>query len=605
MSAVRVSDHVVRFLEDHGVTDVFLVSGGGIMYLLDSLGSSRSLRYFCNRHEQACAISAEGYARMTNRPGVCLVTTGPGAVNAASGILGAWADSLPLLVISGQVKRELMADFACLRQKGPQEGNVLDMVAPVTKYASSVTSSADVRLELDRAWRAATSGRPGPAWVEIPLDIQGEMIRPDQLRGLEPHPGDTRDLSRLLAATTARAAAALRAAQRPLVLAGSGVRLGGARAAFSNFVEKYGLPVILPDSGKDLLAEEHPLNAGVFGPAAQRRANFAVQNCDCLLVLGAGLCAKKIGFAYGDFARKAVKIVVDIDADQLKHQVVQPDISLCGDVGDVLDLLTSELAARPPQPQRGWLDACADWRARYPLVAAHHRERREFVDGYVFMDALAGSMRNSDVLVTGNGLESVCYVQAFRVQEGQRTLLNANWGAMGWDLPLAIGACVGGGQRRTVCVTGDGSIQMNLQELQTISRYGLPIKVFVFNNAGYATIRATQRNLFEGRLVASDPGTGVDNPDFAQLAGAFGLDYSRLATDDGLDEALDAELSRPGPSLCEVMVSPDQEIEPRTVASRLADGTLVSRPLEDMTPLLPRDELWRNMHRFDDEAETR
>ena len=599
MSSLRVSDYVIQFFAEHGVHDVFLVSGGGIMYLLDSLASRPDVRYYCNRHEQACAISAEGYARMTNRPGVCFATTGPGASNAASGILGAWADSLPLIVISGQVKRELMADFGCLRQKGPQEGNILETVGPVAKYTTSVTSAADIRLELEKAWHAATSSRPGPAWVEIPVDVQAEHIEPGALPRWERLAAGP---SRTSATTVdvARAANTLRAAQRPLVVAGAGVRLSGAKTDLRRFVESFGLPVVVPDSGKDLLAEEHPMNAGVFGPAAQRRANFAVQNADCLLVLGASLCAKKVGFAYDDFARNATKIIVDIDGDQLKHQVVRPDIGLCDDVGDVLRLLMQLLEDDPPQPQERWLDACADWRRRYPLVVPRHHGREEHVDGYAFMDALSDAMLPTDVLVTGNGMESVACVQTFRVKEGQRVVLNSNWGAMGWDLPLAVGACVGSGLRRTVCVTGDGSIQMNLQELMTISHYQLPITVLVFNNAGYATIRATQRNLFDGRIVASGPETGVDNPDFSRLAQAFGLGYSRIATTAGLSRTLAAELSHPGPRLCEVMISPEQEIEPRSVASRRDDGTLVSRPLEDMTPLLPRDELWRNMHLFDE-----
>ena len=597
MTETPVSDYVVQFLADHGVDSVFLVSGGGIMYLLDSLGASDTVRYYCNRHEQACAISAEGYARATGAPGVCMATTGPGASNAAAGILGAWADSLPLLVISGQVKRELMADFDNLRQKGPQEGNLIGTVAPITKYAVSVTRAQDIRRELECAWRAATTGRPGPVWVEIPLDVQSELVVVDELPGA---PNDTAVVPGLSRERSLQeAAAALSNARRPLVVAGAGVRLSRSVAELRSFCEAHALPVVAPDSGKDLLPEEHPLNVGVFGPAAQRRANFAVQNADCLLVLGASLCAKKIGFAYADFARLATKIVVDIDANQLEHQVVRPDIAVWDDVAHALERLGELLVERPSHVDTRWLTACEDWKRRYPLVSPENHNDGPYVDAYAFMEALSDAMHTSDVLLTGNGLDSVAFIQAFRVKEGQRAFLNSNWGAMGWDVPLAVGASVGSPGRHVVCVTGDGSIQMNLQELLTISHYRLPVTVFVFNNAGYATIRATQRNLFDGRIAASDAETGVDNPDFGKLAEAFGLGYSRIAGNHDLGSRVAAAMAHPCPHLCEVMISPEQEIRPRSAASRLPDGTLVSRPLEDMTPLLPRDELERNMHLFD------
>ena len=596
MSDIRVSDYVVGFLAERGVSTVYLVAGGGIMYLLDSLAESPSVRYVCNRHEQACAISAEGHARVTNQPGVCFATTGPGATNAASGILGAWADSVPILVVSGQVKRELMADFSCLRQKGPQEGDVLGTVGTITKYACSVSDPTDIRRVLERAWFECTQGRPGPVWVEIPLDVQGERVDPTSLQAWEP---PARNDSPAFSRAVSEAAAELRRARRPLVVGGAGIRLAAAEGEFRRFIEVFGLPAVVPDSGKDLLEEDHPLNGGVFGPAAQRRGNFAVQNADCLLVLGASLCAKKTGFAYDDFGRNAVKIVVDIDAGQLEHQAVRPDIAAHGDAGDFLRRLTQTLADEPPRPDGRWLDVIAGWRSDYPPLDPERGGSAPFVDAYAFVDALSEAADASDVLVTGNGLDSVAYVQAFRLKKGQRSVLNSNWGAMGWDLPLAVGACVGSG-RRTLCITGDGSIQMNLQELGTISHYQLPVTVFVFNNAGYATIRATQRGLFNGRLAASGVDTGVDNPDFATLAAAFGVGYSRIQDNEDLGEMVALALGRPQPHLCEVMISPDQEIQPRSAASRLPDGTLVSRPLEDMTPLLPRDELENAMHLFDD-----
>ncbi len=598
---ISVSDFVMEFLADRGAGTLYVLSGGGIMYLLDSLGRSERLSYVCCRHEQACAVAAEGHARITGAPGVALVTTGPGAANAASGVLGAWTDSLPLLVLSGQVRRDLIADFTLLRQKGPQEGDTLTMVAPFTKYAAAVTDPARIRATLERAWSEATSGRPGPVWVELPVDVQAAQVDPADLDPYVAPQTDAAQAERELAAGIRRAAEALRRARRPLLLCGSGVRSAGAAGDLRRLLDVSGLPAIVPDSGKDLIPEDHPSNLGVFGPAAQRRANFAVQNCDCLVALAAALSAKKIGFNYADFARNAHKTVVDVDGCQLRHQVVRPDDGVCGDVRAFLRGLCRVFEETPYRPPERWLEACAGWKSRYPLVTAAHHADADAVNSYAFMDVLADVLTADDVLTTGNGLDSVSYVQAYRVKEGQRTLLNSNWGAMGWDLPLAVGACVGSGRKRTVCVTGDGSVQLNIQELATIAYYGLPVTVFIFNNRGYATIRATQRNLLDGRLVASGETSGVDNPDFALLAGAYGLGYSAIASNVDLRAGIESAVRAGGPHLCEVRLRPEQEIEPKSTAFRRDDGTLESRPLEDMAPFLSREEVWHNMHLFDDE----
>lgn len=597
---IRLSDYVVGFLADRGVSDVFMVAGGGIMYLMDALGSEPRIRYVCNRHEQACAVAAEGYARATNRPGVCLVTTGPGAVNAISGIQGAWVDSIPLIVIAGQVRRDLVADYTKLRQKGPQEGNVVGLAALTTKYAVSVTDPRTIRRELEAAWHHAVSGRPGPVLVEIPVDVQGMSIDPDDLPAFEKPSAPVADSAANVAAAARATAAALRSARRPLLLCGTGIHLGAAEGHLSDLLGVAPVPIVLPDSAKDLVPEDYPLNLGIFGTAGQRRANFAVQNCDLLLVLGGGLCVKKTGFNFAGFAPHATKIVVDIDEQQLHNQIVKGDETILADVAAFLPALVGELQRTPLAPQEPWLEACRNWRRDYPPMMAEHHRHPGHVGGYVFMDVLSDHLAASDLLVTGNGLEAVAYVQVFRVKSGQRAMTSTNWGAMGWDLPLAMGACRGSG-RRTVLVTGDGSFQMNLQELGTIRRYGLPIKVFVYNNLGYATIRATQRSLLDGRVMGSDPATGVDNPDFQKLAEAYGFGYDRIEDDAGIEPGIVRVLAAAGPVLCEVLVSPDEEIMPKASAFRREDGTLESRPLEDMAPFLPREEIWRNMHLFDQE----
>ena len=599
-SLIKLSDYVVAFLVSRGVRDVFLVSGGGVMHLLDSIGSEERIRYFCTRHEQACAVAAEGYARATNQPGVCLATTGPGGVNAVSGIVGAWVDSIPLVVLAGQVRRDLVADYGKLRQMGPQEGNVIGMAGPVTKSAVSVTDPRMIRCELERAFYLATSGRPGPTLVEIPVDVQGTMIDEEDLPPFEPELEDSIARAEAVRSGVQATVQALRKARRPLLLVGNGVHLAGAEGSLKRLLEIAPVPVVLPDSAKDLVAESNPMNMGIFGTAGQRRANFAVQNSDCLVALGSGLCAKKTGFNFKGFAARAIKVMVDIDAGQLTDQVVKPDIGVIADLAEYLPELVRELEREPLEAPGPWLQACADWRERYPLMVAEYYQDPQFISGYAFMDGLSDQLDRTDVLVAGNGLDTVSYIQVFKVKEGQRTMTSANWGAMGWDLPLAIGACVGSG-RRTICVTGDGSVQLNLQELATIGYYRLPIKVFIYNNRGFASIRATQRNLMDGRFVASDPASGVDNPDFRRLAEAFGLPYERIADQAEIGSGIRNVLEIDGPVVCEVIVSPDEEIQPKASSFRRDDGTLESRPLEDMAPFLPREEIWHNMHLFDDD----
>lgn len=589
----RLADYVVRFMAAKGIEDLFLVAGGGIMHLLDAVGRSQDLRYVCNSHEQASAVCAEGYSRMRGL-GACLVTVGPGGVNALSGAAGAWYDSIPTLVVSGQVRRELIADYAVLRQKGPQEGNVVTMAAPVTKSARTVLDPRNIRYELERAVHAATSGRPGPAWIDIPLDVQGAEIEERDLPGFTPPEAAGTDPASLR--EEARAVlGALRAARRPLLVPGNGVHLAGARALLEEFLERVRIPVVCPDSAKDLVAEDHPLAVGIFGNAGQRRANFAIQTCDLLLGLGAGLSVKKVGFNVQGFAPAARKILVDIDEGQLRHQTVKPDLAVLADARAFLQALLVELGPQRIEAPTVWQRACAEWKRRYPIAPANDVRRGAFVQTYDVADRLANALDATDVLVTGNGTDWASCIQSFRCRPGQRVITSGNWGPMGWDLPLAIGSCIGGGRRRTVLVTGDGSIQWNVQELLTIRHNDLPIKVLVLNNRGYASIRSTQNSYFSGRFVGADPSSGVSNPDFSHLAAAYGLPFVRIPDPASLDEGIARALASEGPALCEVLVSPEQGISPRVSSFRRPDGSFEPRPLHDMFPFLSREELRESM----------
>lgn len=599
---VKLSDYVVQFMVDRGIHDIFLASGGGIMHLLDSIGRNPGLNYYCNYHEQASAVAAEGYARMTGRISACAGTTGPGAVNALSGILASWVDSVPLIVLSGQVRTDLIADYSKIRQVGPQEGNVVAMAKPVTKYAVSVRDPQTIRYELERAFYEATTGRPGPVWLELPLDVQAAQIDETQLLGFdraEPVNGADRES---LCAQVAIVIENLRRSKRPIIVPGNGIHYSGSRELLHEFVSRTNTPVILPLTAKDLFEESHPLQLGVFGGTGQRRANFAIQNCDCLLTLAAGLNVQKIGFNVAGFAPKAKKIVVDIDEGQLTHQVLKPDIAIQAGIHAFLEEALKQLEENEIKPKQRWLDACSRWKNRYPVMTPDYLGDQEHVNTYAFMDALSGHLTAGDTLVTGNGTDVVSYYQAFRVSKGQRTI-NTGWGSMGWDLPNAIGACIANKKGRTVCVTGDGSIQWNIQELLTVSHYNLPLKIFVFNNRGYTCIRATQNNFFEGRFVGSDPGSGVSNPDFKLLAAAYGIRHATIDTPAELNAGLRQVLAAEGPVLCEVNIAVGQGISPKASAFRREDGTLESRPLEDMAPFLPREEVLENMHLFDEENE--
>ncbi len=539
-------------------------------------------------------IAAEAYARRTGKIGIALVTVGPGAANAVSGLLGAWVDSIPLLVISGQVRRDLIADYSKQRQFGPQEANTLAMAAPVTKYAVRITDPARIRFEIEKALYIASSGRPGPVWVELPLDVQGASV---DATSLESFTAPQQDTPLIHSDRFDVIVAALRAAKRPLVLPGNGIHLAAAEQLLREFLDLSGFPVAVPFTAKDLVEEEYPAYAGVFGTAGQRRANFAVQNCDCLLALGAGLNTQKIGFNASGFAPRALKIVIDIDGQQIDNQALRPDLSLRCDVRAFLTMLVEKAGAL--SASGAWLEAIARWRERYPPTRFDLTSMPGPVNSYVFMDQLSDLLSPSDTVVTGAGLDAVSCYQAFRVKRGQRVLISG-WGSMGWDLPMAVGACLGSGKGRVICVTGDGSLQWNLQELLTISRNALPVKLFVFNNEGYASIRSTQNAFFGGRFVGADFSSGLANPGFAALAQAYGLPYFAIPDHAALNRVMRETLEIDGPVLCEVRIAPEQAIEPKATAFRKPDGTFESRPLEDMAPFLPREEIFENMHLFDD-----
>ena len=600
---IKLSDYVFDYLAERGVRDVFLVSGGGIMHLCDSVGRHPKIRYIANNHEQACAIAAEAYARVKNSIGVCLVTTGPGSTNALSGIVGAWFDSIPVLVLSGQVRVPLIADYDKLRQLGPQEANVLPMARPATKYAASIRDAAQIRSELDAAFSAALAGRPGPVWLEFPLDIQSAMLDQERLPGLgtpvsiPTYEGSTPDLL----ASVEETHRLLREARRPVLIIGNGIRLGGSGDLLTELLERTALPALVTITGMDLVPESYAGHLGAFGPYGRRAANFALQNSDLVLSIGASLSIASIGFNTTSFAPKARKVIVNIDPGELSKPSLAADVSIPCDAKDFLSALLARLARDPIHISERWREVCARWKADYPPGPPPDFLQTSFINSYSLVDEISRQMQPGEVMVTGNSLDACSVYQSFRVKQDQRVLINANYGSMGWDLPAAVGACVAAPSERVVLVTGDGSIQFNIQEMQTVAQNNLNLRIFVLNNEGYESIRATQTNYFAGRFVGSDRASGVGNPDFEKLAGAYRISYERLDRPDDLIAGVARVLGRRGPTLCEVRISPTQPRTPKASSFRRDDGTMESRPIEDMFPFLPREEVHRNMHLFDDD----
>ena len=590
---MKLSDYVMDAIAAAGVRHVFMLPGGGSMHLVDSLGRNPDLDYVCNLHEQGCAIAADAYGQYTNNLGVAMVTTGPGGTNALTGVAAAWLDSTPTLFLSGQVKRADLSTGTGVRQTGFQEVDLVSMVRPITKFATLVEDPGQIRRAMEEAISTATSGRPGPVWVDIPLDVQAADIDPEGLIGYEPAPYEVpAELERDVAASLAT----LEQAERPIILVGNGVRLADAVKPFRQLVDLLGIPVLTTWKAADFLPESHPLYVGRPGSIGQRAANFAQQTSDAILILGARLDAGQTGYNHENFARHARKVMVDVDPCELAKMRFDIDVEIECDAGEVIAEFLRQLGETPCEQRSGWLEQCAYWRKAYPVVLPEFHERTGAVDLYVLIDRLAKSTNADDIIVPGSsGACSEVVMQAFQVTEGQRILNSQGLGAMGFGIAAAIGACLASGGRRTITVDGDGGFHMNTQELETVRRLDLPIKFFVLNNQGYGSIRATQRNHFDSRFVASDDSSGLTLPGTARLAEAFGITSWIVDDHDQLEKAIDEAFGHPGPALVEVILDRDQATSPRLTSRQLPDGTMVSSPLEDLWPFLDRDELERNM----------
>ena len=591
---MRVADYIFKTLADRGADTVFLVTGGGAMYLNDALGREKRLHYVCCLHEQACAMAAEGYARIRNKPGIVSVTTGPGGTNAITGIAGAWLDSIPMLVISGQVKTETMlSSFPDLkvRQIGDQELNITDIVKPITKYAICVRDPQEIPRELEKALYLCSSGRPGPVWLDIPLDVQAAEIRNDISNSFFvnelPVKPSTADILCVLEK--------LKTAMRPAVIAGNGVRLAGGVEDFRHLAEKLRIPVLTAISGIDLIPSDSPWFFGRPGILGERPANFILQNADLLLILGTRMGIRMTGYSFQTFAPNAFKIMVDADPEEMKRPLFPVSYPIHADAACTIRALLEALPETVLPSYDQWLAYCREIRDRYPVVVASHRDRTDYVSSYYFAELLSEHLADDAVLVTGNGTAYTSTYQALKVKKNMRVFANQGCASMGYGLPAAIGAALADRKKQVVCITGDGSIQMNLQELQTIVNQKLAIKIFVYSNQGYLSIKLTQDSFFNGFRVGSDPSSGIRLPEIRRIAEAYGIRTFQLANHRQAEELIAQILAEEGPVLCEVLTDPLEKLGPKASSSRLPDGTLISRPLEDLAPFLPREEFERNM----------
>ncbi|OGS03964.1 MAG: thiamine pyrophosphate-binding protein [Elusimicrobia bacterium RIFOXYA2_FULL_47_53] len=591
---IKLSDYVAQFIAAQGVKHVFMVPGGGAMHLNDSFGHNRDFEFVCNHHEQASAMAAETYARISNNIGAALVTTGPGGTNAVTGVAGAWLDSTPCIFISGQVKRaDLIGDLG-VRQNGVQEVDIVSIVKPITKYAVVVMDPNLIRYHLEKAAYLARNGRPGPVWLDIPLDVQASMIETDKLISFSkseiPVTANSNDLS-IKAEQTIKL---LNESSRPVIFLGNGVRLSNSIKDALTLLEKLKIPVLLTWPAMDMLPDDYELLVGRPGPVAPRGANFALQNSDLLISIGARLDIVVTGYAHDKFARAAKKVMVDIDKTELKKMKTTVDIPVCADAGAFIRELI-KLAARISNVDRSpWINRCKEWKKKYPVVLPEYKEAKT-VSTYTFTDTLSDLLTGDDVIIpcsSGAGIET--FLLAYKAKKGQRVVNTTALGSMGNGLPAAIGGCLASGRKRTICVDGDGGMQFNIQELDTMVRLKLPIKLFILNNGGYASIRTSQSRYFN-RLSGADSTSGLSLPNISNIASAYGLKVTKISDQSNLKKDIATVLETPGTVLCEIMTPFDEPRAPSMMSMQKPDGTMISKPLEDLWPFLEREEFLSNM----------
>ena len=597
----RVADIIANVLANNQINDVFMVTGGGAMHLNDAFGRHKELKTICCHHEQSLTMAAESYFRLSGKVAAVNVTTGPGGINALNGVFGAYTDSCAMVVISGQVKRETMSAYASesLRQLGDQEARITDIVKPIVKHSIILDDPEKAIYEVEKAIYIAKTGRPGPVWIDVPMDIQGAYVDENKLLSFVPpkNKEGTEAYGALegdkLSTEIDKIIEKLHQSKRPVILAGSGVRLSESYTIFHEVINKLGIPVTTAWNAHDVIEDDHNLYVGRPGSVGNRAGNFSVQSSDLLIVLGSRLNIRQISYNWKAFAPNAYKIMIDIDKEELNKPTLSIDHSLHADLFEFLNCLNSKLDKyKRSDDHHSYLNWCRERKEKYPVVLPeYYKKENGFVNPYVFVDLLFRELKEDDIIVTGDGTAGVCTPQAADIKKNQRLYSNSGSASMGYDLPAAIGAHYANPEKRIICITGDGSIMMNLQELQIITGNKLPIKVFLLNNDGYHSIRQTQQNFFKDNPIGCGPESDLTFPDFTKIANAFNFETATCKTEEDTVKAIQKTLSSNEPFFCEVFVDKAQQFSPKLSSRRLDDGTMVTSSLEDMAPFLSREEL--------------
>lgn len=597
---IKVSDYIANFLVEHHVNTVFTVVGGGAMHMNDSFGHHSDIKCIYNHHEQASSMAAEAFWRINRQMAAVCVTSGPGAINALNGVAGAYMDSIPMLVFSGQTKSTMTVKSSGLKLRtlGNQEFDIVSTLENVAKYYEMIEDSKRIRYCLERMLYEATTGRPGPTWLDVPLDIQGSYVESEELKGFNP-PKDTGvDTEDAIRTKVIDIIERLNGARRPVLYAGNGIRIAGAEKLMHQVVEKLDIPSVTCWDSIDLFETEDAHYTGRGGTMGDRAGNFAVQNSDLLICVGSRLNIYQVGYNVNTWAREAFIVDVDIDSEELKKPTIRVNMPICCDAADFFRILLEEYNKVPTKTdRRDWLNQCNEWKKKYPVVTEKHYEQKEFTNVYAFVDTLSRRIPENGITVVANGSASVVGSQSYYLKRNCRFIMNCGMSSMGYDLPAAVGACVANTGAPIVCIAGDGSVQMNIQELQTIVTNKLPVKLFIINNGGYHQIRQTQNNIFHNGLVGVGPESGdLGFPDFEKLSGAYGIPYARIENNSELNKVIDTVLESDSYYLCEVICDTKQVFEPKSATKKLSDGSLYSPPLEDMAPFLSKDELKENMY---------
>lgn len=604
----RLADYVADFLVERGIRDCFMVVGGGAMHLNDALGHKEGLQCIYGHHEQGIAIAAEAYSRVNNHMAALCVTTGPGGTNAITGVVGAWLDSVPMFVLSGQVRYDTTARYMSqyteglpLRAVGDQEFDITKAVGCMCKYAVMIEEPTQIRYALEKAYHLAMTGRRGPVWIDIPVNYQGCMIDTEKLKRYDPAEDAASMPVKVADKTVKEVIEKIRKAKRPILYAGNGIRLSEGYGAFRKTMERLGIPVVTCWDSIDVIEDEHPLYVGRGGGMGDRAGNFAVQNADLILAVGNRLSIRQVGYNWKTWAREAYVIDVDVDPAELKKGTIHVEMPICADAKDFFETMVQLLEDEKEPVFQGeeWLQKCQGWKKDYPVTQLKHwEEDGKHANVYAFVKYLSSQLPDGNMTVVSNGSACVVGSHNYVIKKDARFIINSAIASMGYGLPAAIGACVAGDGKPVICMEGDGSIMMNLQELQTVLTNRLPIKLFLINNEGYHSIRQTQNNLFSAHSkVGIGPESGdLSFPDFEKLAIAFGYPYLKASSNAEMKDVVNQALQIEGPVFCEIFVSTDQNFEPKSAAKKLPDGSLVSPPLEDLAPFLSKEELKQNMY---------